>query len=215
MPSLQVSFGSNDEFFASDRFGKISSRDSNSAGGETKSTPRRAEVTSAFLRRKAYTIPSSTMREPFEPSSDPVRQGRRMTFMGTPLAPDSDSKLTRIPKREPLLTRLDNKTDMEPIIHRRRRSLLIGPPPVKPSWPDHRTILMAKERFKIQQLQNAAPATPGYVDAGVQTELPKREKCSPLEPVRSYLPPRHQISIGSMQDFCRAQYQLGDALLYL
>jgi len=214
LPSLQVSLGSNDEFFASDRFGKISSRESNSPAEESQTTPKLAEVGSTFMRRKAYTISSPIMRKSFEPYTDSVRQERRKTSMGTPLTPNRDSKLTRIPRRETLLTHLDTKTDMEPVAHKRGKSLLIGPPSVRPLWPDIRTILMAKERLKTQELQDTASAPRGYVDAGVQTELPKIEDCLLSEPVRSYLPPQHQISIGSMQDFCRAQYRLGDALLY-
>jgi hypothetical protein len=60
-----------------------------------------------------------------------------------------------------------------------------------------------------------------YVDAGVQTENSEPELCKRVEPVSApllrynYLPPPAPVAIGSMMDFFRGQYSLGDALHYV
>jgi len=213
LPSLQVSFGSNDDFFASDTFGKISSRDSNSPG-EPKSVPKLAEVARGFMRKKAHTISSPTSTETGESTLRSPILERRNTFMGSQLNHDSDSKLKRISTREPSLSRPDLRPEISSPEHRRKRSILIGAPPIRPTWPDRKVILSAKERLKLQEDR---PCALKYVDSGMQTD--PNDDClleySKPEIIYPRFPSRPQIPMGSMQDFFRCQYRLGDALQYV
>jgi hypothetical protein len=98
--------------------------------------------------------------------------------------------------------------------HNRRRSILVGVPPVRPSWPDRRTIFQNKERIQLLGAQQPAPPPKStYVDACVQTEIVEEESMivrAPVEP--AYLPPQHVVPIGSFSDFFRGSYSLGDGL---
>ncbi|KAF4635246.1 hypothetical protein G7Y89_g2843 [Cudoniella acicularis] len=197
LPSLQVSFGSNDDFFASDKFGKLSSRDANVQPSDSKPVPKLADVA----------------RTPESPKLE-----RRRTFMGAQPAPiiNAEPKLPAIPAGEQLLTRLGSKAEMPSAEHRRRRSILVGVPPVRSAWPEKKTILMAKDRIlaerALEAAAAAAPPTPArtrYVDASVQTEIVKE----PCQPVSAQVV-LHNVPMGSMQDFFRGQYSLGDALRY-
>lgn len=68
-----------------------------------------------------------------------------------------------------------------------------------------------KARSKFQETVDTQ-AKSSYVDAGVQTDPVIFE--NPLaEPVQLSLPPL--MPMGSMQDFFRDQYSLGDALMYV
>jgi hypothetical protein len=104
-----VSLGSNDEFFASDKDGKLSSRDPSCQVGEKKPVPRLAEIARDMMRKKAHTISSPTLsenalaREDSKPESPKLV--RRSTFQT-----EQDRKLGRASLvEEPLLTRLESK----------------------------------------------------------------------------------------------------------
>jgi len=98
IPTLQVSFGSNDEFFALDKNGKITYRDSivlpasqaqkpTQALGEKKVPPSIATVARGlgFWRKKAYTVssPSPTLTKATESNEGSLvpRMERRKTYM--------------------------------------------------------------------------------------------------------------------------------------
>ncbi|KAH8687312.1 hypothetical protein BGZ60DRAFT_521974 [Tricladium varicosporioides] len=264
LPSLQVSFGSNDDFFASDQFGKLSSRDAVGQLGETKPVPKLAEIARGIMRKKAHTVSSPTTPPPNLAPPESPKLERRRTFMGAQpaLIFNTESKLASIPAGEqlitrappvveqpltratpmpmpanepqvkPQLTRLDSKSEMPAAEHRRRRSILIGVPPMRPAWPEKKTLMMAKERILAERtLESAHIPAPlrvapisRYVDAGVQTEPMKEKPCEPIRTQLSLagkpacpntLPPQHQVPIGSMQHFFRSQYSLGDALRYV
>jgi hypothetical protein len=109
LQTLQVSLGSNDEFFASDKDGKLSSRDPSCQVGEKKPVPRLAEIARDMMRKKAHTISSPTLsenalaREDSKPESPKLV--RRSTFQT-----EQDRKLGRASLvEEPLLTRLESK----------------------------------------------------------------------------------------------------------
>jgi hypothetical protein len=61
LPTLQVSLGSNDEFFASDKLGKLSSRDPCCQAGEERPPPRMAQVARNVIRTKSYTVSNPTL----------------------------------------------------------------------------------------------------------------------------------------------------------
>jgi hypothetical protein len=166
------------------------------------------------MRQKSHTISSPPLSETGDSKLQSPVLERRNTTMGSQRDSESGSKLKRISTREPSLSRSDSRTETSNADHRRRRSILIGVPPVRPSWPDRKTILLAKERLKIQETRTSAS---NYVDSGMQTD--PNDKCLPLYPkpeiVCPRFPSRPQIPMGSMQDFCRGQYRLGDALRYV
>ncbi|KAH7372078.1 hypothetical protein BKA64DRAFT_262515 [Cadophora sp. MPI-SDFR-AT-0126] len=98
IPTLQVSFGSNDEFFASDKNGKISHRDSISPppsqsqshpqATNEKNFPPPPSLSSVarslnFMRRKAYTVSSPSPSLPTLPEPNPTfsRIERRKTYL--------------------------------------------------------------------------------------------------------------------------------------
>jgi hypothetical protein len=255
---LQVSLGSSDEFFASDKDGKLSSRDPSCQPGEKKAVPRLAEITRAMIRQKAHTVSGPFLQEDLLKRVDsklesPKLERRRTFQLGQDiLRPEKKSAIT--PLTEPsLLTRLDStpkkipfeeptssgksdgKTVVSKIDQSRRKSLLVGAPQMRPSWPKIQILSTAREGLRSQGMQGITPPkelpqsqgnqevasamTTKYVDAGVQTELegsflPLPTQSIPVEAQTSYsyLPPQHVISIGSMQEFCRGQYRLGDAL---
>ena len=117
IPTLQVSFGSNDEFFASDKNGKISYRDSilpppppqpkAQPLSEKKVPPSIATVARGlgFMRRKAYTVssPSPTVPKAIDKESRMVRVERRKTYMDGQSSSASRSKNAELsePIREP------------------------------------------------------------------------------------------------------------------
>jgi hypothetical protein len=122
------------------------------------------------------------------------------------------------PPSQPQLTRLDARLDF--MRSEQRRSTLNGMP--RPSWPERKTLLMNRERILSGHPMTVVAPRPAYVDASVQTEFPDNEICAQLStfPVsRSMptiqLPPRHSVAIGSMADFFRGQYSLGDALRFV
>jgi hypothetical protein len=124
--------------------------------------------------------------------------------------------------------------------HTKRRSIFVGVPPLRPSWPDRKSVLMLKDRsqmdpvHEVDRVMPIEPAKeveqghqverkkPAYVDAGVQTdtsmaELHAQEQIAFPKIGTSFicLPPRHTVPIGCMSDFFRGQYRLGDALRYV
>lgn len=195
--TLQVSLGSNDEFFAFDKFGKVSSRDDeivsrNSSPPTTRRESRASSALDLYARKSASTLSNHDLSEGigdyFEPKQD-------------------------ISKVE------------------RRRSVMVGGVPLRMSWPDKKTLLMAKARIQTQGIEERRTKAI-YVDAGVQTESMNDESCyiqRPRGPPRTHsLPlmpypimhiyefPRHPVGIGLMQELCRKQqYRLGDALQHV
>ncbi|KAF8858659.1 hypothetical protein BDZ45DRAFT_673773 [Acephala macrosclerotiorum] len=330
LPTLQVSFGSNDDFFASDQDGKLSSRDATPQAEKKAPPPRLAEVARGFMRRKANTISSPKLPEDLQENLDekPVspRLKRRSTFLeGAPSPQATDSKQTVLPlslslhtrresrtefpsreqmaiplslslharresrsdmpkieernvppapeqfplqldakaelakaeqrrnmfaterqisppainadipnieqpqiraaASEPQFTRLDTKPESEKA--EQRRSYFTGLPPVRPSWPERKTLFMNRERIMAGVRDTPAPAPKSnYVDAVVQTDLTDADItafaniCDPI-PIQTApppipLPPRHShVPIGSMLDFFRGQNSLGDALHFV
>ncbi|KAE8440629.1 hypothetical protein EG329_007013 [Mollisiaceae sp. DMI_Dod_QoI] len=327
LPTLQVSFGSNDDFFASDQDGKLSSRDASPPADKKAPPPRLSDVARGFMRRKAYTVSSPKLSDDLQdkPDEKPVspRLERRKTFLEGQASPRADYKQTAIPlslslhtrrgsrtenigseqtivpltlslhtrkesrsempkieERKPLPpapeqfpTRLDAKAELAKAEQRRsmfttaerqislpeikqeipkveqprsiapasehqltrldakpdfakaeqRRSILVGAPPVRPSWPERKTLFMNRERILNGARDNAAAVPKStYVDAGVQTEITDAEICEHLSKISVpiavpviQLPPRHSVAIGSMADFFRGQYSLGDALRFV
>jgi len=117
----------------------------------------------------------------------------------------------------PTVTRIESAPQ---IVSPERRRSQLGGPPIRPSWPKQKILSIAKERLRIAEKEAAVVVKVRYVDAGVQTENVEPELCTPVEPVSApllcynYLPPPAPVAIGSMMDFCRGQYSLGDALHY-
>ena len=101
---------------------------------------------------------------------------------------------------------------------------MLTPNPLRMSWPDTMTRLMAKRRILKQDTSDGTKKVV-YVDASVQTE---EDNCAHrtrairthslpviLSPpvVYVYETARHPVCIGTMQELCRKeQYRLGDAL---
>jgi hypothetical protein len=113
--TLQVSLGSNDEFFASDKDGKLSSRDPSCQVGEKKAVSRLAEITRGMMRKKAHTVSSPTFPEELLTRLDPKPESpklvRRSTFQIGQDNPRTDRKSVIMPLIEqPLLTRLEPKS---------------------------------------------------------------------------------------------------------
>jgi hypothetical protein len=113
--TLQVSLGSNDEFFASDKDGKLSSRDPSCQVGEKKPVPRLAEIARGMMRKKSHTISSPTFpadamtRLDSKPESPKLV--RRSTFQLGQDNPRTERKQSSITPliEQPLLTRLEPK----------------------------------------------------------------------------------------------------------
>ena len=125
-----------------------------------------------------------------------------------------------------LVTSIEKKSETPK--HERRRNIIVGGVPIRTSWPDKVSLLMAKRRIQTHDPQKQTQRTI-YVDAGIQTQSPDDEEgCShrprPFAgtqylpraslPVASpYETVRHPIYISSMQSLYREQqYGLGDAL---
>ncbi|RDL32659.1 uncharacterized protein BP5553_09115 [Venustampulla echinocandica] len=192
--TLQVSLGSNDEFFASDKFEKISSRDSShpiSTSESIEEVPPSARLT----RTKAHTISSSIPEELL----------KRLDYK--PATP----KLER--RKTDLFTRIDLKQETPRV--QRRRSIIIGGAPIQHSWENKKAL----PRLRTQGTYQIDLERIKYVDVGVQTEdmhFGEREPPIAEFSYYGYVEPRNPVSIGSMQDFCRThQYSLGDALRYV
>ncbi len=136
-------------------------------------------------------------------SQSPVQEIRRSII---PLSL-SEEKLSRIDKRP------------QKVKHERRSSILVSNPPVRPFWPDRRLILQARERIESdsQKTVDRVPVKSGYIDAGVQTEIPTAspEISQPPSTITPNLPAERSIGIGEWSDFFQEQYLLGDALGYL
>ncbi|KAE9365478.1 hypothetical protein N431DRAFT_387769 [Stipitochalara longipes BDJ] len=113
--TLQVSLGSNDEFFASDKDGKLSSREPSCQVGEKKAVPQLAEIAKGMMRKKAHTMSSPTFSEDLLTKPDPKPESpklvRRSTFQIGQDNPRAERKSAIMPLvQQPLLTRLDSKS---------------------------------------------------------------------------------------------------------
>ncbi|PMD32925.1 hypothetical protein L207DRAFT_590001 [Hyaloscypha variabilis F] len=116
--TLQVSLGSNDEFFVSDKDGKLSSRDPSCQIGEKKAVPRLAEIARGMMRKKANTVSTPTFPENLltKPDSKPEspKLVRRSTFQSGQDNLRADKTSVIMPLIEqPLLTRLESKQKSE------------------------------------------------------------------------------------------------------
>ena len=197
--TLQVSLGSNDDFVAFDKFGKVSSRDEQSSSSSRHSNP--------------HLTDSSTRR--IQVSKIQARKSASALFNQSPL--------------EGLVTSIEKNSETSK--HERKRSIIVGGVPIRTSWPDKVSILMAKRRIQTHDLQKQTQKAI-YIDAGVQTQSPDDEEgCSrrprlftrthslplaSLPVISPYQTARHPIHIGSMQGLCREQqYRLGDALYHV
>jgi len=112
--TLQVSLGSNDEFFASDKDGKLSSRDPSCQPGEKKSVSRLAEATREVTRKKSHTVSSPTFPEDLltrlDSKSESPKLVRRSTFQIGQENPRVEKKSVITPLTDqPLLMRLESK----------------------------------------------------------------------------------------------------------
>jgi hypothetical protein len=182
----------------------------------------------------ANSMGATATKQPGSNAETAKSEQRRSIFSGgsseRPLLMRSDPnpempRLDELEKRpvesvseKPTIMRIDSATEM-PSLERRRSQF--GGPPIRPSWPKQKILSIAKERLRIAEKEVAVVVKVRYVDAGVQTENAESELCKPLEPVSApllrydYLPPPAPIAIGSMMDFFRGQYSLGDALHYV
>ncbi|TAQ84061.1 hypothetical protein B7494_g7612 [Chlorociboria aeruginascens] len=189
-PTLQVSLGSHDEFFASDKFGKISSRDLAAQGRDIDAVPSDGE-NPALKRIRTRTLSSITRLEALtkKPNVSDMPKLRRRTTVGDPIWP----------------WLIDKRQSWD-------ETQLILPEPQKP---EQNTSI---QRSYTLGVEKAFPARSSYVDVGVQTDT-KHEECSHFFRIRSerispiFLDSVGRVSIGGMQDVCRDQcYRLGDAL---
>jgi hypothetical protein len=131
-------------------------------------------------------------------------------------------ELERIPiervLKKPAITKIESVSE---IGSPERRRSQFGGPPIRPSWPKQKILSISKERLRTAEKKAAVVVKVHYVDAGVQTENAEPELCKPAKPVfvpplrYNYLPPPAPVAIGSMMDFFRGQYSLGDALHYV
>ena len=151
------------------------------------------------MRRKAYTVSSPTVPEGVKLSlgtterrPDSLKLERRKTFLEGQPSPrileeeqwfprnESGFAQTEAPKKssherkgsivlmnESHITRLESNPDTRPD---RRLRLLINTPPIRPSWLDRRSIMIAKEKFQLEATKETVPLRPGYVDSAIQTE---------------------------------------------
>jgi hypothetical protein len=115
LQTLQVSLGSNDEFFASDKDGKLSSRDPSCQIADKKPVPRLAEIARGMMRKKSHTISSPTLPEVIstrvDPNPEAPRLVRRSTFQIGQENYRSERKSIKTPLTEqPQLTRLEPKS---------------------------------------------------------------------------------------------------------
>jgi hypothetical protein len=259
IPTLQVSFGSNDEFFASDQFGKISSRDSSPLVEIKKPTPRLANIARGFMKRRSYTVSSPTLPPDLQTKAAENIPGsrleRRNTIMEGQPSPKLESRQSITPIREHQILRLDSKPDYLKAEERllrpeqkperpnseNRRSILGAPPSMRPTWPDRRSILMARDRLPVIPTvpiapvkppiameptvpmgtmetkplgQNVKPPPKSYVDAEAQTDGEAEDYYPPLGELM-LMQGTYMPTIGSMSDFFRGQCMLGDALWYV
>jgi hypothetical protein len=131
-------------------------------------------------------------------------------------------ELERIPieiiSENPTISRIESAPE---IGSPERRRSQFGGRLIRLSWPKQKILSIGKERLWIAEKEDSVVVKVHYVDAGVQTENVEPELCTPVEPVSAprlcynYLPPPAPIAIGSMMDFFRGPYSLGDALHYV
>lgn len=205
LPTLQVSFGSNDDFFASDQFGKISSRDLSPLAEVKKPPPRLANIARGFMKRRAYTVSSPNLPPEAKAGSGKSAPGskleRRNTIIEGQASPHMELRQSIKPISEHQIMRLDSKPDylraeerllrMDPRPERpsseRRRSILVASPPIRPSWPDRRSILMARDRISADAEQQYSPPDNSLEQVRV-VEAP---------PMRTSWPDRRVISLAT------------------
>lgn len=196
MATVQVSLGSNDEFFASDKDEKISSRDS-PAPAPVLATDQAPPLTpDTPSRKKAHTV-SSSMPEEVLLQLDPKPTSPRL-----------------IRRQTESYSRADFRTETSKVD--KRKSLVMNGAIVRQSWGEKKIL----PRLQARNMEASVSRRAMYVDAGVQTE--SVDCCDPSrmfqneEPkiVYVYVEARNRVPIGSMQEFCR-QVSLGDALGYV
>ncbi|TGO27502.1 hypothetical protein BPAE_0041g00530 [Botrytis paeoniae] len=236
LPSLQVSFGTNNEFFASDKDDKISSRDSlpssinhasrlslikpivrtnpqpilnhNEVGEDTATIPR----TSRLKRR-------STMFTSDYQTHNPIRNTieRRETLEEF----SSQSSTVKIPLAAYIINNgtESRRIELEPRISSslsRRRSVKVDLSRIHDSWseqPAQGSNILKREMYNSER---------NYVDTCIQTDLYGHHLdeilstgiAPPNLPQEPQSQPLQTMPFGLMQDYFRGQYSLGDALYY-
>jgi hypothetical protein len=165
LPTLQVSLGSNNEFFVSDKLGKLSSRDPCCQAGEERPPPRMAQVARNVIRTKLYTVSNPTLPDDLHSKPTlPVIQRRRTLLDGEP-SPRSDSRPSIASFGErPMLLRLDSR--LEGSKAERRRSVFTGSPERTllsrvDSRPEMRDIEEGKSASKASPMGGTATKQPG------------------------------------------------------
>lgn len=191
LATIQVSLGSHDEFFASDKTDKISSRDL------LDSVP-----SPMPSRKKAHTVSSSTPEESFRGSES------------TPVA----SRLVR--RRTDLFTKTDMKTETGRNDRRRSISVGRMPVrQSREEWKIPLRLNLGEElHLRKKGYVDAAVQTENPKVGATRAQGPRtishQQIGAPV--VYVYVEARNSVSIGSMQHFCRTQqYSLGDALGYV
>ncbi|ATZ48912.1 hypothetical protein BCIN_04g01230 [Botrytis cinerea B05.10] len=236
LPSLQVSFGTNDEFFASDKNDKISSRDSLPSVINHVS---RMTLTKPIVRTNSQPILNRNEAEENTPTTlQASRLKRRSTLFTlnyqahnpTRNTIDSRETLEKLPSRtsiaeNPLSTYITRNNIeshwIEPESHvlsglSRRRSVKVNLPRIRTSWseqPTQDSNILNREIYNSER---------NYIDACMQTDLCghhldevlSTEIAPPILPQGPQYQPVQTMPFGLMQDYFRGQYSLGDALYY-
>jgi hypothetical protein len=177
-------------------------------GTATKQPGSNAET--ATLEKRGSIFSEDSSERPLLMRSDPKPEMPRL------------DELERIPieriSENPTIKRIESAPQI--VSPERRRSQFRGPP-IRPSWPKQKSLSIAKERLRVAEREAIVVVKVRYVDAEVQTENIEPERCAPVETISvpmlryNYMPPPAPVAIGSMMDFFRGQYSLGDALHYV
>lgn len=188
--SLQVSFGSNDEFFAFDQFGKVSSRETDDAL-ENSSPVATQDV--IVPRRKSHTFSNQSIPEELlirvnQKSEVPKYERRRNIITGgVPVRRSWPEKMALIAKEDArILEAEDRASTKSNYVHAAVQTEPVG----------IALGIYVEEDFRPPSRTQSMPSfAPDSSFVGF------------------YQHSSHTVSIGSMQDLCRKQhYRLGDAL---
>lgn len=187
IPTLQVTFGSGDDYFASDRDGKTSNRDSVSlslsdAEDARKPVPRLADIARNFMRGKANTTSAST--ENTNPSNMASvvaevrpKMERRRTFIGGQSVPMRIERLS-------IHTAEDTK-DAE-----------VGTEDAKQEYRQRKSVVMAVSPVTEEQVEKSETMTVKFMSDGTK---PQKVKLDIEEPGSE--PGMEQKSIGLSSTF--------------
>ncbi|KAF5869430.1 uncharacterized protein Bfra_011236 [Botrytis fragariae] len=233
LPSLQVSFGTNNEFFASDKDDKISSRDSVPSAISHAS---RLSLTKPIVRTKSQPILNLyEVGEDAATISRTSRFKRRSTMFTSDYQTYNPTRNT-IERRETLeelssqpsiaetplaayIINNDTESRRIGLEHRipsslsRRRSDLSR---IRDSWseqPAQGSNILKREMYNSERK---------YIDNCIQTDICRHHLdeilstgvAPPILPQELQYQSVQTMPFGSMQDYFRGQYNLGDALYY-